>query len=63
MQNVTTTKPDERPPFIEWCKMFNISTVDKNLRPIDNIKRITELWNGYLNMKENFKKPINQNKY
>ena len=60
MPKTKTTKPAEQLSFIEWCNMLNVSTIDKDANPLDNIRRITKLWNGYLNMKEDFVKPIAQ---
>ena len=56
-----TTYPTNRPPFNEWCEEFKVSTRYIDQSPIENAKRIMQLWNGLLKMKTTFKKPLTQN--
>lgn len=58
MPQTKTTQPTNRPDFLEWCNMLKVSTKDNNANPVDNLQRLTKLWNGYLNMKEDFVKPL-----
>lgn len=60
MPTTKTTQPTDRPDFLEWCNTLKVATADKDMRPIDKITRLTKLWNGYLDMKEDFVKPIIQ---
>ena len=57
---VKTTYPDNQPDFNAWCEMFKVSTRYPDKTPIENAKRIMELWDGLIRMKQFYKKPINQ---
>lgn len=56
MQNlkVTTTYPDQRLEFNEWCEQFKVSTMYVDRTPIMNAQRIMSLWDGFFKMKEMF---------
>jgi hypothetical protein len=56
-----TTYPTNQPTFNDWCEEFKVSTRYTDQSPIENAKRIMQLWDGLLKMKTTFKKPLTQN--
>jgi hypothetical protein len=54
MEKTRTLIPQHRPPFNEWCEMFNVSRSYVRREGINNAQRIMSLWDGFAKTKELF---------